>query len=61
MKYDIQDVKGRLKQLNQDRNLTREQRRELYEDYKAEIDRRNAQLQKYIKESGIHPNLDTGR
>jgi N12 class adenine-specific DNA methylase/predicted RNA methylase len=59
--FEIDEVKKAARARLVDRSLTPEKREAIVEEYRGEAERRQRKLADYIKESGIHPNLQTGR
>ena len=57
--FEIGEVRTAAKQKLQDQSLSPERRSEIIEEYRLEAVRRQEKLMKYIRESGIHHNLQT--
>jgi len=55
--FEIGEVRTAAKQKLLDRSLSPERREAISEEYQTEARRRQEKLLKYIRESGIHPNL----
>ena len=60
MQFEIQEEKRRQTTKIKDRNLSPEQRKEVFDDYNELIKKRMLELRKYADESQVHPNLRTG-
>jgi len=59
MKYEIQDVKARRTGLLKDRNLTQQERQDIFKEYNEIIKQRYLQMQEYAKDSEVNPRLKT--
>jgi hypothetical protein len=59
MRRDIEDARRRMRSRLRDQRLSQEDRHRLQRTYQADIERRQRDLQRYAKESEVHPNLKT--
>lgn len=60
-KYELNEIKARMRKRASDQNLTDTERREIITAYSKLLERKAEELRKYAKDSEVNPKLRTGK